>query len=281
MSTSSTSRVTQPVRRSTPKAPGLFLAATLTWTWLFLGIAAVLGRPWSSPLTLLLFVLATIGPALMATLLTWRGRSEESLRRFWFRTLAVHRVPLRWWITIVGLAVIPPLGARLVVVGTSEALTSGDFAWAFVAVGLLAGLAEEPGWRGYGLDGLLRRLSPAAAGLIVGLVWAAWHLPLFFIPDTYQHGLGQGSTAFWTFLAGLVVQSIVYAWVYVGSGGSIAAVVLLHALGNLAGETLSLDGAETVELLLWAGMAVILLVPTWMRSTPSPLHTARLGPSPR
>lgn len=48
MSTSSTSRVTQPVRRSTPKAPGLFLAATLTWTWLFLGIAAVLGRPWSS-----------------------------------------------------------------------------------------------------------------------------------------------------------------------------------------------------------------------------------------
>lgn len=56
---------------------------------------------------------------------------------------------------------------------------------------------EEPGWRGYALDGLQSRHSALVSSLIVGIVWLAWHLPLFFIEGTWQaEHLGVGTLFF-------------------------------------------------------------------------------------
>lgn len=129
------------------KRPVVFLTATLAWTWLFLTVAVLLGRPWTATPTVVLFVVATIGPALVASLLVWWSRGVEGVTAFWLRAVAFHRLPLRWWALIAALAAGPPLAARLVVAGTSQGLVTGEFALAFAAVGLLAGLAEEPGWR--------------------------------------------------------------------------------------------------------------------------------------
>jgi membrane protease YdiL (CAAX protease family) len=48
---------------------------------------------------------------------------------------------------------------------------------------LLGGpLGEEPGWRGYALPRLEHDLGPVRASMVLGLLWAPWHLPLFFYP---------------------------------------------------------------------------------------------------
>ncbi|MFC3119890.1 type II CAAX prenyl endopeptidase Rce1 family protein [Jhaorihella thermophila] len=71
-------------------------------------------------------------------------------------------------------------------------------------------LPEEIGWRGYGLDALLTAVSPLAAAGLLGLVWAAWHLPLFAVPGYYDEF--GGPPVLWLFLWSILMKSILMAW---------------------------------------------------------------------
>jgi len=42
-------------------------------------------------------------------------------------------------------------------------------------------LGEELGWRGYALNILQKKYIPLTAGLIVGVIWGLWHLPLMIL----------------------------------------------------------------------------------------------------
>ena len=134
---------------------------------------------------------------------------------------------------------------------------------AFLVVGLLAGAVEEPGWRGYAQEALHRRMSVLGAGLVIGVFWAAWHLPLFLLPGTYQHGLGLGSEPFWLFNLAILVGSPFYAWLVNAAGRSALSAVLYHGLGNVAVELLSVAGARRLELVAEAAMALIVVVAAW------------------
>ncbi len=50
---------------------------------------------------------------------------------------------------------------------------------------------EEPGWRGFALPQLQARYGPYWASVIFAPLWAAWHLPLFLIPDWNSASPGQ------------------------------------------------------------------------------------------
>ena len=47
---------------------------------------------------------------------------------------------------------------------------------------------EEIGWRGYALPRLARDLGLAPASIVLGVIWACWHLPFFFIPGVAHCG---------------------------------------------------------------------------------------------
>lgn len=59
-------------------------------------------------------------------------------------------------------------------------------------VAVLAGVAEEPGWRGDALHGLVGRFRVVTAALIVGAAWSLWHLPPFFIEGRTSTGSDSG-----------------------------------------------------------------------------------------
>ena len=88
-------------------------------------------------------------------------------------------------------------------------------------------LGEELGWRGYLLPGLFGRMSAASAALVIGIVCAAWHTPLFWIEGTVQADLPIG----W-YMAMTVGLSFIYTWVFVRSRGSVLIAVLLHTASN-------------------------------------------------
>jgi CAAX protease family protein len=44
-------------------------------------------------------------------------------------------------------------------------------------------IGEETGWTGFALPHLQRRFSPWLSAVILGAVWAVWHLPGFFVPS--------------------------------------------------------------------------------------------------
>lgn len=112
-----------------------------------------------------------------------------------------------------------------------EALSNPVFvALAFVYIFFLGGpLQEEWGWRGYALDRLQRRWSALVSSLLLGMVWALWHAPLFLIPGTIQ-----SQTPAWGFTVLIISGSILFTWIYNNTGGSILAVMLFHTMNNLS-----------------------------------------------
>ena len=250
---------TLPSRRH---APWVHLAATLLWTWICWGGAAVTADDWLEPHALVLFVLGGLGPLLVATVLVGLGHADESLSEFWRRALDPRRMAARWWLVVTALAVLPPLVVRLGVDGPGGGIVvTGPVA--FLVVGALAGAAEEPGWRGYAQEGLQRRMPVLAASLVVGVAWAAWHLPLFWIAGTYQHGLGTGTRGFWTFHLAILLGTVVYAWVYNAAGRLTLAAVWLHAAANAANELFTAEDAEVWSLGLTAAITVALVIGSW------------------
>lgn len=223
---------------------GAYLLLTVLWTWVFWWGAVALSLEWSSPWGARLFAAGGAGPLLVAAALVHLGWYPERPREYWRRLVDVRRVPPRWWAVVAAVALLPALLGR--------AAGSGD-AWLelgavpVLVTGLVAGLVEEPGWRGYAQDVGQRRLGPLGAALLVGSVWALWHLPLFFFGGSYQHGLGAWSETFVLYLTALVAWAVVYAWVYVGTGRSIAAVVVLHSVANGAGELIPGSGGNRLE----------------------------------
>jgi uncharacterized protein len=89
-----------------------------------------------------------------------------------------------------------------------------------VAVGLMAGIFEELGWTGFAVPTLLGlRYGVLGTGLMVGVLWGAWHLPINF----WASGVTAGEislavfASLWllTILVGsLVAYRVLMVWVY-------------------------------------------------------------------
>jgi uncharacterized protein len=85
---------------------------------------------------------------------------------------------------------------------------------------------EEPGWRGFAQPMLQSKYSPLVAGLILGVVWALWHVPLNLI-GYYSSGVGGLIIRLFT-----IPYGVFFAWMFNRSRGSLIPVWLLHGMSN-------------------------------------------------
>jgi uncharacterized protein len=92
---------------------------------------------------------------------------------------------------------------------------------------ILGGGLEELGWRGVLQPELERRFTRFQAAAIVGVIWATWHLPLFFIPGVAQYGGNFG-----VFAVGIFGNAMMLALIY-GRTRSILLCILFHASNNV------------------------------------------------
>jgi membrane protease YdiL (CAAX protease family) len=227
---------------------GLILMFALTWP-IDLSNAGLL--PFKVPFLLYLFL--GWGFVVAAVLMTWLtlGRAAVGglLRRY-----LMWRVTWKWYLAALIPAATAVLGVFL------YAALSGmppDFSnimadkvrpefvgrLAFVIPFLLTDFisnGEEIGWRGYALPRLQARTSALAASLLVGFVWGLWHLPKLL--NHWDWGY------FAVFMVDTIAKSVLLAWIYNGTRGSLLLVTLSHAASNTAGlylptaSTLSSEG---------------------------------------
>ncbi|MDZ7826834.1 MAG: type II CAAX endopeptidase family protein [Gammaproteobacteria bacterium] len=236
-------------------------------TWVFWWAAALFSTgPEADP------VLARLGlwlggaaPMVLAVLALFRHEGPEGRWRFLRRLVDPGMLRPSDWLrvllpapVITGLALMLALLTGIADPGRFAAPESWLLTPAFLL--LFGPLPEEIAWRGWALDRLQRQHSALRASLLLAVVWMVWHLPLFFIDGSYQHGLGVGTAGFWLFMAALLPQTLVLTWVFNSTGGSILAAVLAHWMINLTGE-LSVTAVETelLALLLWSLFAMALL----------------------
>ena len=114
---------------------------------------------------------------------------------------------------------------------------------------ILGGGLEELGWRGVAQPMLERRFRRLASATIVGVAWALWHVPLFFI-----HGVAQYGANFPLFAADVMGNAFLLAWIW-GGTGSILVCVLFHAASNTS-ATMGLGAWDGSPQMAWIGPAV-------------------------
>jgi CAAX protease family protein len=100
-----------------------------------------------------------------------------------------------------------------------------------------SGVGEESGWSGYLIDPLQQRLSALVASIVLGLVWAAWHL----IP-LVQVGRAPDWIAWWCL--GTVSLRILHTWLYNNTGKSVFGAVLFHAMNNVSWQLFPNSGSH-------------------------------------
>jgi membrane protease YdiL (CAAX protease family) len=237
------------------------LAFALTWGVGGLALLIGLWMPESRPLATSspLYYLAAYSVSLTGIVLTARYEGREGLRRLG-RRLLPWRSPLRWYLIVAaGYAVITAfaLGTAALVQPTAAALPPwSGFATALVIATVRdpGPIGEEFGWRGFALPRLLERYSPLNASVRLGLIHAAWHIPLFFIP-----GMPQIQILFPLFTLGVVSIAIFNTALYLRRGANLLLAILVHLLANVCGG-FALDAHVLNVFFAAEGIAAALVV---------------------
>ena len=226
--------------------------------------------------------------ALAATALT-EGRDgvRSLLRRF-----LIWRAGLRWYaVVLLGGAVVDlaAIGLFVALGGpvpdfahpfATRILPPGVSLWLAVPLFLLWGVltnGEEIGWRGYALPRLQARHGALAASLVIGVVWAVWHVPNFLTAGSAQ------DYSFWLFLLDMVATAVLYSWVFNGTGGSLLMVTLLHASYNTAAVLLPILPAavgDTRPTVIAIGLRCVAAVAVVLATEPALLSRSDVpGPA--
>jgi len=105
-------------------------------------------------------------------------------------------------------------------------LTTLLFAFPIIFLVLVVGgpLAEETGWRGFAQFRLQQRIGSGPAGIVIGLIWSLWHLPLIFIVPS-----GTGEITPWFYIPFVAFMGVIFAWGYNRTNHSVFFTILLHA----------------------------------------------------
>jgi len=209
---------------------GLFFAIAFIITWtLFITVATRV--PAGTAAGQLLILGGAISPAIAAITLTgWRDGAEAV--RALLRRVLIAEVPGRYYAFALLYMLAIKLTAALLhrfILGawpgfSLDALLVAPFA---IALSVPVQAGEEIGWRGYALPRLAERFGLVGASLLLGVIWAVWHVPQFYIAgaDTYHQ-----SFVVWGFQ--VVAMSVAFAWLYARTGGSLFLVMVLHAAVN-------------------------------------------------
>jgi membrane protease YdiL (CAAX protease family) len=184
---------------------------------------------------------------------------REGLRKLMQRSLAWRFSPF-WYLS----AILIPFGVKGTIAMMAMAFAGGTVPhnWFVPAFGpgflicflVYNGFDEEIGWRGLALPVLQRQLGSLGGNIVVGVLWALWHLPLFWLQGSYQYG-----DSILLFVLLLTCWSIVMGMLVNKCGGSILVAILFHESANFIAFTIRLPGSP-YGYLVWVIAAVLAIL---------------------
>ncbi len=244
----------------------LFFVATFIWTWAFYAPIVISGSsPYTMPWAVLL-ILGGAGPSIVGVAMVFLTYDKAQRRDYWRRISSLRRIGPVWWAVIFLIFPLVFAASMGVDMATGGALPGMDQLKSLIAAPGMIPLAaflsfmsgpwsEEFGWRGFALDPLLKRFGAVSGSIVLGIIWAVWHFPLFLMPATWHGKMGFQLAGFWTFIVFSVGLSLIMTWVYQNTDRSILAGMLLHFTSNFTAQLLATTSNQ-VEIL----RGVLLLV---------------------
>jgi membrane protease YdiL (CAAX protease family) len=198
-----------------------------------------------------LYILAVYSPGLAGVFLVWRHYGLRGLGRF-FRRLTLWRAPGGWWAFLaLGIPTVVYTGAAIKgSINDPFAFSNGVELASALALALFLGPIEEFGWRGVALPILQRRFAPFWAGLILGTIIAAWHIPAFFLS-----GAPMSNWSFAPYFGAVVAIYVILTPFFNAARGSLLVAYLYHfQMMNPV-----FPDAQPWDNILWIGIAIVVV----------------------
>lgn len=208
--------------------------------------------------------LMVVCPGLAALTLRWRASGRRGAFVLLARVLDARRLRTPW---LVALLVLINPGLYAASYGIQRAI-GVDLPTPDIQIGptlfllalfLIAAMAEEVGWTGYALEPLQHRWGVVGAGLMIGVVAVAWHLPALV-----QAERAIDWVIWWAF--GTVASRVLLVWLYDNTGRSVFGISLCHALSNVSWQTYPVQGSyfdPSIMALLTLAVVILAWLGSW------------------
>lgn len=148
-----------------------------------------------------------------------------------FRLSTIRYSHLSIVVAIVILTILIATALSLPLGFSTEQFHFSDHFLSMLPLAIIAAVFEELGWRTYGADSLLSGRTLFSASLLFADLWGIWHIPLFFINQTYQQSLFHLGWAYVVnFFVSIFPATLLMNWFYYKSKRSIPAGIFFHFL---------------------------------------------------
>ncbi|WGI17695.1 type II CAAX endopeptidase family protein [Methanonatronarchaeum sp. AMET-Sl] len=248
--------------------PWSFPLLYLGWAYLFWIPIVISGEHvWSYP-TVLLLLVGGLSPLLSGLFLMQVNYGRIGFKDLYNRLVEFGRININWLLVILFFypvfnLVMAAIAVFLGITSSPIEFISSQRLFSLTGFSMLLGFAflfpliEEIGLRGYWFDQLQSRWSALTSSLILGLVWGLWHIPLVYMTGYYSDT--TFNPELWWWIPSMIITAIIATWIYNNTKRSVLAVVGLHFMGNLTGETMgfspemypfAITGTLTIAILL-------------------------------
>lgn len=142
------------------------------------------------------------------------------------------KINFKWYLAAFSLTLIPLLVALVYIAlgntipGMKEGTTVPFLLQQLLLTLVFGPLAEETGWRGFALPRLQKKFNALLSSLILGVIWAFWHLPFYFISG------GAAGIPFPIYVVLVMTLTIFLTWIYNNSKGNLVLCILMHFFFN-------------------------------------------------
>ena len=226
--------------------PVLFFVLAYLFTWMFWIPAVFLPEN----IGIIFMLIGLIAPAVISTIFVLASDSEALKQDLKNKVFGFYKV--KWQNVILAIIVFVAIIVASILLSLLFGQSIEQFAFtedfSFTGVGiagafitiLVASIIEEVGWKGYCEDSIGDYMNWFWESMIFGVLWSLWHLPLLFIPGTYQAGLMVNPLYVVNFFISGVPMGFIITWVYLVSDRSILACMIFHLFVNFMQEKIAM-----------------------------------------
>lgn len=226
--------------------PVLFFVLAYLFTWMF-WIPAIFVP---ENIGIIFMLIGLIAPAVISTIFVLASDSEALKQDLKNKVFGFYKV--KWQNVVLAIIVFAAIIVASILLSLFFGQSIEQFAFtedfSFTGVGiagafitiLVASIIEEVGWKGYCEDSIGDYMNWFWESMIFGVLWSLWHLPLLFIPGTYQAGLMVNPLYVVNFFISGVPMGFIITWVYLVSDRSILACMVFHLFVNFMQEKIAM-----------------------------------------
>jgi membrane protease YdiL (CAAX protease family) len=200
---------------------------------------------------ILMFPAMLLGPCLAGLTL---ARIVDGKDGLWdlFSRMCRWQLPARWYAALL----IPPI-LVLTVLFLLEKFVSPMYApnrfLAGIWFGVPAGLLEEVGWMGYAFPKMRLQHDAFAPSILLGLLWAAWHLPVINYLGTATPHAAYWYAFFLAFTVAMTAMRVLICWIYTNTE-SVLLAQFMHVSSTGSLVIFSAPGVGAAQEALWYGL---------------------------